>query len=64
MGEGGLGGSTSQFIPQMQMPHHTQQRVGSHGVDLKEHSQPAVANNTECVLITRKFTTKDSSDSL
>jgi hypothetical protein len=56
-------GSTPQFSPQLQIPHHIQTREGSDGLDLEEHSsESTVANKTDCVLITRKFPTTNLSD--
>jgi hypothetical protein len=63
MGDDGLGGSTPQFSPQIQIPPPTQEREGSDGLDLQEYlSDSMVGNKTECITITRKFRTTDLSD--
>jgi tetratricopeptide (TPR) repeat protein len=53
MGDDGLGGSTPQFSPQIQIPPPTQEREGSDGLDLQEYlSDSMVGNKTECITIT------------
>ena len=64
MGQDELCGSTPQFSPQMQTPHSPREQEGSDGLDLdsKHSSDWAIANKTECVLISRKFPTTNLSD--
>ena len=52
------GGSTPQVGPEMQVSHPTLERGGADGLDLEQHSSESmVANETECIIITRKFRT-------
>jgi hypothetical protein len=56
--EDNLDDSTSQCNPQVQTPHPSGEREGSDGLDLEERlSKSTVGNNTECIMITRKFHT-------